>query len=1129
MKMRPRGAWENLPAVIHWATSSALLLCGILLQGRGATAAGTALRVQASSSWHGSDGDWSTFDVSVGSTSQSVQLTVSTTESGLRAYIASDGDDEDSSKILALGHGFNPGSSQTWKDTRISDNDSYPYIDSTQSGLDSVLLSADRPSAVVGIELINSTSQFFAGLGSIGLLNSSGTSGNATYESLIRQLAQNVGDQGIPSLAYGYTAGASYAGKAGVPASLVFGGYDARRVTEEPNLSFALGSSAYYPGGVPEVAVIGLKVTGIGENSTSWNVSHSSEVTLLDASSTFSAVIDPAVAYMWFPTSVCDQLAEIFNLTWHEGLEAYLFANETEFNKFKDDRTLSFTLMFERSDLAGPTRQSTSLTVSAAAFALKMKVPVLMSKNESTARSYREIPYFAFKRRDISEVRPPVIGRAFMQEVYLFTDYDRGLFSLSQAVFPDNPETDFSVINVVSPAPKSTSRISTGTIAGISVGGTFGLVLLVCVWFWLRRRRITKALAVSVGNNQSRSSRWPMTDPPKYERPGYILGVANTQNINSLKPPELVNDSLWMPATTSVSAPRYVSPSITLTPSSCISGVGLGGNQVAELPDDDNTINSKPKIVEAPSPLPPVLPETELSGTTDCSGSHDKRDSQETATSEHDSTSSNLTSASDSSGIAPTLEAYKRRAVDTLMTEFKSLLSHGPHIGVSIRAGGGDSSSSSTQVERVVSSSSKSSGESVAGNKHGRDESNTQNTTKKAKVADGRKFACPFYRRNPKKHLRHRACAGPGWNEVRRVKEHLYRIHALPIFCHRCGTVMPTDADLRAHQRQPQGCEVRLVDLPEGFDKIQEMELRKKKHGESEENRWFAMYRILFPDEDGDLIPSPYYQDGNISDAERQRLDELKQYERFQRREMLRVVRRLLQDAVEGMAGPLEDQLRTQFVNIVQQAQSEVFKAYRADDTKSKPGSSGKGKGLPAPALHVAAQAVMDPMAVSNNLWQTQFSDLGPQTGAYRQGHEPPSSSDLISNHVIPNPHLNPTHLSDDPGLTTGYYYGSELLSQAALQSVFEMGSAPLANFGHAFFPPPAHGPTHDRSSTHSNPNVTTTDSSSGGGFLPGDSQAAELSAAAGSSDYPQIATDDTGHQVGPVSEEEWATIFGGL
>lgn len=33
-----------------------------------------------------------------------------------------------------------------------------------------------------------------------------------------------------------------------------------------------------------------------------------------------------------------------------------------------------------------------------------------------------------------------------------------------------------------------------------------------------------------------------------------------------------------------------------------------------------------------------------------------------------------------------------------------------------------------------------------------------------------RKLACPYYQRNPEKHRNHRACAGPGWADVHRLK-----------------------------------------------------------------------------------------------------------------------------------------------------------------------------------------------------------------------------------------------------------------------------------------------------------------------------------------------------------------------
>jgi hypothetical protein len=37
-------------------------------------------------------------------------------------------------------------------------------------------------------------------------------------------------------------------------------------------------------------------------------------------------------------------------------------------------------------------------------------------------------------------------------------------------------------------------------------------------------------------------------------------------------------------------------------------------------------------------------------------------------------------------------------------------------------------------------------------------------------AAPQRRFACPFHQRNPHKHQKYRACAGPGWEEISRVK-----------------------------------------------------------------------------------------------------------------------------------------------------------------------------------------------------------------------------------------------------------------------------------------------------------------------------------------------------------------------
>lgn len=61
------------------------------------------------------------------------------------------------------------------------------------------------------------------------------------------------------------------------------------------------------------------------------------------------------------------------------------------------------------------------------------------------------------------------------------------------------------------------------------------------------------------------------------------------------------------------------------------------------------------------------------------------------------------------------------------------------------------------------------------------------------------------------------------------------------------------------------------------------------------------------------------------------------------RRELPRVVRRRLEQAVSAFSGPLENQLRSQLVNIVRDAQSEVFELYRRRE-------SSQGVGGPTPS-----------------------------------------------------------------------------------------------------------------------------------------------------------------------------------
>lgn len=95
-------------------------------------------------------------------------------------------------------------------------------------------------------------------------------------------------------------------------------------------------------------------------------------------------------------------------------------------------------------------------------------------------------------------------------------------------------------------------------------------------------------------------------------------------------------------------------------------------------------------------------------------------------------------------------------------------------------------------------------------------------------------FACPFFKYDPARYnpqnsdsqlaRRFRTCSGPGWDSIHRLKEHLTRAHE-------------TELEKASWQVRHQ--------------------LKSKSRGSSEEERWTAIYMMLFPQTKDP--PSPYY------------------------------------------------------------------------------------------------------------------------------------------------------------------------------------------------------------------------------------------------------------------------------
>ncbi|KAF2464638.1 uncharacterized protein BDR25DRAFT_95944 [Lindgomyces ingoldianus] len=184
----------------------------------------------------------------------------------------------------------------------------------------------------------------------------------------------------------------------------------------------------------------------------------------------------------------------------------------------------------------------------------------------------------------------------------------------------------------------------------------------------------------------------------------------------------------------------------------------------------------------------------------------------------------------------------------------------------------------------------------------------------------GPRFACPFYKHDPNRYRNRRTCPGPGWPTVHRMKEHLYRSHAQPIFCPRCYATFDSDNDYAAHARTTP-CQVSVPQPIEGIDRETLKSIRKRSPAmRLEEDKWRDTYHVLFPDVQEADIPSPYYDSDSPSEESR----------RF-RRELLSRIRNELFVTAERETGPVQQDLLRQVAGIIQRCEGDLLRSFHAD------------------------------------------------------------------------------------------------------------------------------------------------------------------------------------------------------
>lgn len=433
-----------------------------------------------SQAWDGNDGSWSTFIVRIGTPEQNFRVLPSTAgqETWIPVPEGCTSDDNDPSNCGQLrgvypfdgvqGTGFTTGNSSSWKSIGLYDLQLEHEMNMTGAGnygLDTVGLmiqNSGGPSFPTQVVAGIATKDFYLGIFGLSPKPSNFTDFEYPQPSYMRTLKDN---NRIPSLSYGYTAGAANRIPK-LPGSLTLGGYDKSRFT---------ANEITFPFGTDDSRVLTIGIQSVTASNTLTGT-----VTLL--SNQILSLIDSTVPQIWLPRTVCDSFEQAFGLTYDPHTDLYL-VNSTIHNTLQ---TLKPSVSFVLGNTGNPA-DTISITLLYSAFDLQARHPIYENATN----------YFPLRRA--ANDTQYVLGRTFLQEAYIIADYERSNFSIYQARFGATTPSQ-SIVSILSPgivsnttdtpnASNGSSTIAPGAIAGIAIGAVAILVLLAGAFFYIHRRR----------------------------------------------------------------------------------------------------------------------------------------------------------------------------------------------------------------------------------------------------------------------------------------------------------------------------------------------------------------------------------------------------------------------------------------------------------------------------------------------------------------------------------------------------------------------------------------------------------------------------------------------------------------
>lgn len=564
------------------------------------------LAINPDQNWDGIDGKWSSFTLGVGTPAQTVRtfLSFAAYQVWVVLNLGCEGAADPDECYSARGGTFDNTTSSTFEYHGIYSlwvGHNLGYTGNGITGFDTVRLGGlgeNGPTIDNSIVSAFAVQNYWFGRLGINPKPTNFTDFNDPTPSLMTTLKA----QGhIPSMSFGYTAGAHYR-YTGTFASLTLGGYDTSKY-EANNVTFI-----FAPDNERDVMV------AIQSISTPSNVSSSPVGTELLPSPVY-ALIDSTFAELWLPLEACQAFEYEFGLVYDNTTELYLINDTHHEALVKRNASISF-LMGQGVD----STETVRITLPYDAFDLQAQPPFRNIDNTS----------YYFPLRRAANDSQYTLGRTFLQEAYITVDYEVARFQLAQVVWsqtadenlvtipPANASQDDSLWT--SPnwnrgstsggsnnggggasSPESSS-ISGGAIAGIVVGAVAVIAFIAAFVFFCRRRQKRKraaAAAAAAASQKPDSSSDSMgsrgnnaTVYPKAELAGSSpmpFGVTHHDlDKNGLQPPG--TSSGYSPTTPSAGEGTYSSGMTLFSPASEADSKQL---EIYEMPGDMPSVGEK--------------------------------------------------------------------------------------------------------------------------------------------------------------------------------------------------------------------------------------------------------------------------------------------------------------------------------------------------------------------------------------------------------------------------------------------------------------------------------------------------------------------------------------------------------